>query len=157
MRGTVAKWKFLSELIRFILNPSSDHLKSCQFFSHLGGAGPGAAAGAAPGAAPGPSAGPLQAGGFCLPVVVGLTFLQTETGAPPLKVKSISASSTFSQGTPLLHRIFTASLLDVVPLMFLKLMLLNFTFDGVCDPQYFRVKTISLDKISMLSGSGERI
>ena len=74
----------------------------------------------------------VQAGGFCLPEMVGLTLTQVEVANPlaPLYTRSMSATTTCCHGTLLLQISFTASFVEEVPLMFLKLTLLILTFEG---------------------------
>ena len=74
----------------------------------------------------------VQAGGFCLPETVGLTLTQVEVADPPapLYTRSMSATTTCWHGTLLLQISFTASFVEEVPLMFLKLTLLILTFEG---------------------------
>ena len=74
----------------------------------------------------------VQVGGFCLPKTAGLTLTQVEVADPPapLYTRSMSATTTCWHGTPLLQISFTASFVEEVPLMFLKLTLLILTFEG---------------------------
>ena len=74
----------------------------------------------------------VQAGGFCLPEMVGLTLTQVEVANPhaPLYARLMSATTTCWHGTLLLQISFTASFVEEVPLMFLKLTLLILTFKG---------------------------
>ena len=74
----------------------------------------------------------VQAGGFCLPKMVGLILTQEEVADPPapLFTRSMSATTTCWHGTLLLQISFTASFVEEVPLMFLKLTLLILTFEG---------------------------
>ena len=74
----------------------------------------------------------VQAGGFCLPKTVGLTLTQVEVADPPapLYTRSMLATTTCWHDTLLLQISFTASFVEEVPLMFLKLTLLILTFEG---------------------------
>ena len=74
----------------------------------------------------------VQAGGFYLPETAGLTLTQVEVANPaaPLYTRSMLATTTCWHGTPLLQISFTASFVEEVPLMFLKLTLLILTFKG---------------------------
>ena len=74
----------------------------------------------------------VQAGGFCLLEMVGLTLTQVEAANPPtpLYTRSMSATTTCWHGTLLLQTSFTTSFVEEMPLMFLKLTLLILTFEG---------------------------
>ena len=63
---------------------------------------------------------------------VGLTLSQEEVVDPPplLYARSTSKSTTCWCGTLLLQIIFTASFVEEVPLIFLKLTLLILTLEG---------------------------
>ena len=67
----------------------------------------------------------VQAGGFYLPLT------QMEVADPPTPLYArMSATTTCWHGTLLLQISFTASFVEEVPLMFLKLTLLILTFEG---------------------------
>ena len=74
----------------------------------------------------------VEARGFCLPEMVGLTLTQVEVADPPgpLYTRSMSVTTTCWHVTPLLQISFKASFVEEVPLMFLKLTLLILTFKG---------------------------
>lgn len=65
------------------------------------------------------------------PQPIGLTLAILAIVFVPLNVKSMLLSSTSSHGTPMLQIRMAPSLVAEVPIMFLKLTLLIFTFDGV--------------------------
>lgn len=69
-----------------------------------------------------------------MPVKVGFTFSHTLLAGPPGPEyeRSMSPIVTSVHGTPLLHEIFTTVGVADVPLILVKLNLLNFTFDGAC-------------------------
>lgn len=69
-----------------------------------------------------------------IPEIMGFTLEHWDFAGPsdPLYTRLISASSTFSHGMPLLQASLTATGVAEVPLMFLKLTSLIFTFDGAC-------------------------
>ena len=78
---------------------------------------------------------------------MGLTLAHLAVAALPLNVRSISAISTASHGTPLLQTRTTPSLVPEVPLMFLKETLLILIFDGF----YAIIRTKNGIKISLLN------
>ena len=82
----------------------------------------------------------MQALGFCFPNTVGLTCLQCEVMGPcgPLYLRSMSETTTFWQGSPLLHTSLTARGVEEVPLIFLKLTLLILTLDGIWALHWFQ-------------------
>lgn len=68
-----------------------------------------------------------------MPLIIGFTLVQVllaSAASFPLYFRSISVSSTFSQGNVGLQSSFTATGLDEVPHTFVKLSLLSFTFEG---------------------------
>ena len=67
-----------------------------------------------------------------MPETVGWTFVQVEVvdPPPPLYARSMSKSTTCWHGTLLLQIRFTASFVEEVPLIFLKLTLLIVTLEG---------------------------
>ena len=69
-----------------------------------------------------------------IPEIMGLTLEHWDFAGPsaPLYASLMSASSTFSHGMPLLQAICTTAGVTEVPLIFLKLTSLIFTFDGAC-------------------------
>ena len=73
----------------------------------------------------------VQVGGLFLPETAGWTLTQVEVTDPlPLYVRSMSATTTCWHGTLLLQTSFTASNVEEVPVMFLKLTLLILTLEG---------------------------
>ena len=74
----------------------------------------------------------VEARGFYLPKTVGLTLTQAKEADPPthLYMRSMSATTTCWHGTLLLQTSFTASNVEEVPVMFLKLTLLILTLEG---------------------------
>ena len=73
-------------------------------------------------------------GALIIPEIMGLTLEHWDFVGPPgpLYASLMSASSTFSHGMLLLQAILTTTGVAEVPLIFLKLTSLIFTFDGAC-------------------------
>ena len=67
-----------------------------------------------------------------MPETAGWTLVQVEVAGPPppLYVRSMLESTTCWHGTLLLQIRFTASFVEEVPLIFLKLTLLILTLEG---------------------------
>ena len=67
-----------------------------------------------------------------MPETAGWTLVQVEVvdPRPPLYARSMSESTTCWHGTLLLQIRFTASFVEEVPLIFLKLTLLILTLEG---------------------------
>jgi hypothetical protein len=65
-----------------------------------------------------------------IPVRIGLALTHLASTGAPLNLRSTLFSSTPSHGTLLLHIRTTPSLVFEVPVMFLKVTLLIFIFDG---------------------------
>ena len=69
-----------------------------------------------------------------MPEIARWTLVQVEVAdpPPPLYARSMSESTTCWHGTLLLQIRFTASFVEEVPLIFLKLTLLILTLEGDC-------------------------
>ncbi|KAL4181939.1 hypothetical protein AMTRI_Chr12g273570 [Amborella trichopoda] len=76
-----------------------------------------------------------QLGGICTPAETPFTLLHeaVETSPCPLYSNLILSSLTFWHGKASLHKRFTATFEEEVPLMFLKLILLISTREGPCN------------------------